>query len=161
MCIWDVSRVTDFDGAFSLENCGVTFSDDAYWDTHRATTMRAFCAGNSEFKGDVSTFDVRRVTTMADAFRDSGVTAESGLDLWDVRDADVRGMLSGAEGFRSSLEGWSKEKRDASGASRFGSSGSEACSSFAVRREYARAIRRMDSSRSKEPKPEPGSCAIL
>ena len=90
MCLWDVSHVSDFSGA-----CTAKLSSDLFWDTSAATSMRGMFKGNTEFRGDVSTWDVSGVRTMDEMFAGSGIV--DGVGSWDVGELQsARSMFAGA-----------------------------------------------------------------
>ena len=90
MCLWDVSQISDFSGA-----CTQKLSTDLFWDTSAATSMSGMFKGNTEFRGDVSTWDVSGVLTMDEMFAGSGIV--DGVGSWDVGELQsARRMFAGA-----------------------------------------------------------------
>lgn len=98
MCMWDVSDITVFSLSFSnLSETKATFNSDLYWDTSSAIRMLSMFAGNREFRGDLSTWNVSNVVDMGKMFRDAGIE-NSGIGSWDVRSLErANEMFLGAK----------------------------------------------------------------
>jgi hypothetical protein len=90
MCLWDVSDVTNFYCVCEAQLLTaepptyLTFNSDLFWNTSAATTMSHMFHRNTEFRGDLSTWDVRTVKNMTSTFKEAGIT-NSGIGSWDVR----------------------------------------------------------------------------
>ena len=90
MCLWDVSDVTNFYCVCEAQLLTaepptyLTFNSDLFWNTSAAATMSHMFHRNTEFRGDLSTWDVRTVKNMTSTFKEAGIT-DSGIGSWDVR----------------------------------------------------------------------------
>lgn len=108
MCLWDVSQIEDFSGP-----CGAgTFSSDLYWDTSSVLSMSMTFANNTEFRGDLSTWDVCKVRTTESMFFGSGIV-NSGIGSWNFRELQsARSMFAAAKNISSKLRfsRWNLEK---------------------------------------------------
>jgi surface protein len=80
LCLWDVSAVTDL-----YYSCATNppFSSDLYWNTSQATCMSGVFHSNTEFKGDLSTWDVSNVKKTDSMFSESGIQ-NSGIAYWNT-----------------------------------------------------------------------------
>jgi hypothetical protein len=106
MCIWDVSHVANFSFACSVLNAKgpVTFHSDLFWETSGARVMNEMFFHNSEFRGDMSTWDVREVRDMDKMFCKAGIE-DSGIGSWDVRSLETaRHMFTRAMSLSPSLK---------------------------------------------------------
>jgi surface protein len=90
MCLWDTSDVTIFfcvceakPSPAEPDTC-LTFNSDLFWNTSAATTMTMMFHKNTEFRGDLSTWDVSKVQNMASTFNKAGIE-DSGIGGWDVQ----------------------------------------------------------------------------
>ena len=105
---WDTSRVTSMDKLFSESRVGPKVkewvgADLTKWDTGNVVgNGYAFMfEGNSKFNGDVSTFQLQKVTHVAEMFQ--GCTSFNGeLGTWDVsKVSDTSSMFKDASTFVS------------------------------------------------------------
>ena len=89
---WDVSNVTNMEGAFrGYENFNVNIKN---WDVSNVTNMRTMFESASNFNRDLNNWDVSNVTDMNRMFRRSGYTRYIGD--WDVSNvANMYGMFEG------------------------------------------------------------------
>ena len=125
MCLWDVSTITVFSFSFSsMSDTKATFNSDLYWDTSSATRMGSMFAGNSEFRGDLSTWSVKGVVDMGEMFREAGIE-NSGIGSWNVKSLESASeMFRGAAKLSPALDlsGWNiKNCRDLSDMFRYSS----------------------------------------
>lgn len=111
MCLWDVSQIEDFSGPCGAGTFG-TFSSDLYWDTSSALSMSMTFANNTEFRGDLSTWDVCKVRTTDSMFFNSGIV-NSGIGRWNFRELQsAKSMFAAAKNISSELSfsRWNLEK---------------------------------------------------
>ena len=101
---WDVSRVTDMDGLFSLKRF---FNGDlSQWDVRNVTNMDHMFWGARFFNGDLSTWNVGAVRSMHDMFRNAQAF-NGDLSRWDVRNVrSMNGMFRSAVAFNGDLGVW-------------------------------------------------------
>ena len=89
--------------------------DISTWDVSRVTNMLGMFYSASSFKGDISKWDVSRVTNMENMFYHASAF-NGDLSKWDVsRVTDMRSMFAVAKSFAQTLCGlWitSKAKKD-------------------------------------------------
>jgi hypothetical protein len=83
LCIWDVSTFVMFDRACETGDDEPPFNSDLYWNTSSAVSMRGTFSNNTEFEGDLSTWDVSKVKDMFVMFHNSGIK-NSGIGRWNT-----------------------------------------------------------------------------
>ena len=87
--------------------------DISKWDVSRVTNMASMFASTSSFNGDLSKWDVSSVTIMDWMFY-SASSFDGDLSKWDVSSVSyMRSMFSGASSFTQTLCGkWKTSKAD-------------------------------------------------
>ena len=90
--------------------------DISKWDVSRVTDMHGMFAHATRFNGDISKWDVSSVTTFQGMFH----TAEAfdrDINLWDVSKAtNMKNMFYNAKSFSQTLRGaWATSKADTTG----------------------------------------------
>lgn len=76
----DIDRFGALGGAV-VRGIVSAFNSDLFWDTSGVTSMIHTFQENSEFRGDLSTWDVREVNNMTGMFSFSGLM-DSGIGNW-------------------------------------------------------------------------------
>lgn len=112
LCIWDVSNVVMFDRACEAGDGKPPFNSDLYWNTSSAVSMIGTFSGNTEFEGDLSTWDVSKVMFMSIMFHSSGIQ-DSGIGLWNTASLEkADAMFQSAKSIDRDLNlaGWKTEK---------------------------------------------------
>ena len=104
---WDVSEVTDMSRMFAGGLVGDVPSGDGI---SSAPTMSFYVRVpfyyDSSFNGDISGWDVSRVTDMSGMFQDATLF-NGDLSSWEVSSVrDMSGMFSGAGSFNGDLSSW-------------------------------------------------------
>merc|ERR1712096_488186 len=85
---------------------GAFNGDVSSWDVSRVTTMRDMFSSAYDFNGDVSSWDVSRVTDMQDMFR-SASAFNGDVASWDVsRVQYMQYMFFQAYDFNRDISGW-------------------------------------------------------
>ncbi len=80
------------------------FNSDLFWNTSSATDFFAMFYENTEFRGDLSTWDVRKVTNMVSTFAKAGIQ-DSGIGNWDVRSLETAAhMFANAQFLSTDLD---------------------------------------------------------
>lgn len=116
LCLWDVSAVSDFSNVFAcahknpeewsgnLDGGVPPFNSDLYWNTSSATTMGSMFRRNTEFKGNLSVWDVKKVRMMSGMFEESGID-DSGIRHWNTASLEfAAGMFQGAKQLSNKLD---------------------------------------------------------
>ncbi|WP_460541089.1 BspA family leucine-rich repeat surface protein [Echinicola sediminis] len=103
---WDVSNVTNFKSTFRDNDA---FEQDlSGWGDKlgKVVTMREMFRG-SDYNGDLSAWDVSKVESMWDMFKDSGFNNPS-INNWNVSGLDNMETMFGGEGcaFNQDISGW-------------------------------------------------------
>ena len=111
MWSWDISAVTDTSGLFIDSTGNVVPGGDKFngdlsnWDVSRVTDMDAMLSGAKSFNGDLSKWDVSRVTNMDHMFF-LATPFNGDISKWDVSSVtDMRHMFFGASSFAQTLCG--------------------------------------------------------
>jgi surface protein len=113
---WDVSNVTNMEGAFQNAGIGFVNTSFAAWDVSSATNMRNmfFSATDGGSITGFSAWNTSNVTDMQDMFRSSRLStnAEARLDNWDTGNVtNMIGMFRNTSGQHinnttQDLRGW-------------------------------------------------------
>jgi surface protein len=112
LCVWNVCALTNFRYACSPEVPETCFTSDLYWNTSSADDMSYAFAGNTEFKGDLSTWDVSKVANMAGMFLKAGIE-DSGIGDWNTASLEKAESMFHEAGNLSrdlDLSGWTMGK---------------------------------------------------
>ena len=80
LCLWDVSEVRDFQYACTYSH---PFNSDLFWDTKSAERMNDMFFLNSDFKGYIGMWNVRRVSSMSAMFEGTAIE-DSGIANWNT-----------------------------------------------------------------------------
>ena len=106
---WDVSSVIDMSKLLSQHAIpeAATFSGDmSKWDVSRVTLMEAMFADASIFKGDISQWDVSKVVSMRAMFY-YAPSFNGDVSKWDVsRVTNMAGMFYHAASFNGDISRW-------------------------------------------------------
>jgi len=114
---WDVSRVTDMKGMFDNDALDIDMSDVTFNSADRGTSVvngfyDAKITGQRLFNGDISKWDVSRVTDMNIMFA-SATSFNGDISKWDVsRVTDMSYMFQGATSFNSDISKWDVSRVD-------------------------------------------------
>ena len=100
---WDVSNVTDMEGAFFYE---ATFNGDiGKWDVSSVTNMKRMF-GRSSFNQDIGDWNVSNVTNMNGMFEDATAFNQD-IGNWNVSNVTkMLSMFSGADSFNQDISNW-------------------------------------------------------
>jgi hypothetical protein len=103
LCLWDVSAIKDFHYACASSSNAPPFSSDLYWSTSSATSMQGVFYSNTEFKGDLSTWDVSNVKMMRSMFANSGIQ-NSGIAYWNTACLQDASYMFSESGLRPDVD---------------------------------------------------------
>jgi hypothetical protein len=103
LCLWDVSAIKDFHYACASSSNAPPFSSDLYWSTSLATSMQGVFYSNTEFKGDLSTWDVSNVKMMRSMFANSGIQ-NSGIAYWNTACLQDASYMFSESGLRPDVD---------------------------------------------------------
>ena len=111
---WDVTAVTDMSQVFVGESDNKYYvsgaerfdGDISKWDVSRVTSMFYMFSGAKAFNGDISKWDVSRVTNMQDMFaRASAFNGD--ISKWNVGSVtNMRGVFFLATSFNGDISKW-------------------------------------------------------
>ena len=111
---WDVTAVTDMSQVFAGDskqdyyvNGAERFNGDiSEWDVSRVTSMFYMFSEARDFNDDISKWDVSRVTNMRDMFG-SADSFDGDISEWNVSSVtNMRGMFYFARGFNGDVNKW-------------------------------------------------------
>jgi len=123
---WDVTAVTDMSYVFygnkdNKQGHYVLYAerfngDISKWDVSRVTNMLGMFAYAKKFNGDISKWSVSRVTTFEDMFHSTELF-NADISKWDVSGATTfKNMFYDAKSFSQTLRGtWATSKADKTG----------------------------------------------
>ena len=109
----DVSGIRDMSDLFSKSSdhgLDEFNGDISGWDVSKVTSMARMFSAAESFNQDISEWDVSQVTSMRNMFNDSHAFNQD-ISKWDVSQVtDMRGMFGAAEAFNQDISGWNVSK---------------------------------------------------
>ena len=108
---WDTHNVINMNQMF--QNASAFNQDIGHWDVSGVTSFQQMFMDATDFNQNIGSWDTASVTYMINMFNDatsfnngnpSGVTSNT-LN-WDISNASIRGMFSGASAFNQNIDSW-------------------------------------------------------